>query len=103
MVVATLPGMYPMKALRNAGDLVLGRRVRILLRWAWMFLVVVVAWAVVLIPLILIDQWLKGIWPAFGSVPFIPVLLAVFGTLSVIWLSCYVYLLYRKVVDGSTT
>jgi hypothetical protein len=101
MVIATLPGMYPMKALRNAGDLVLGRRVRILLRWAWMFLVVVLAWAVISIPLILIDQWLKGIWPAFGNVPIIPVLLAILGTLSGIWLSSYVYLLYRKVVDGS--
>lgn len=101
MVIATLPGMYPMKALRNAGDLVLGRRVRILLRWFWMFLVIVVAWAIILIPLIIIDQWLKGIWPVLGNVPFIPVVLALLGTASVIWVSSYVYLLYRKVVDGT--
>jgi len=102
MVIATLPGMYPMKALRNAGDLVLGRRVRVLLRWAWMFLVIMLAWAIVLIPLILLDQWLKSIWPAFGGVPVIPVIVSVLSTMSVIWLSSYVYLLYRKVVDGST-
>jgi len=102
MIIATLPGVYPLKALRSAGDLVLGRRVRVLLRWVWMLAAIVVAWAIVLIPLILIDQWLKGIWPAFGGVPAIPAVLAILGTLSIIWLSSYVYLLYRKVVDGST-
>jgi uncharacterized membrane protein len=91
-----------MKALRNAGDLVLGRRVRILLRWTWMFLTIVVTWAVILIPLILIDQWLKGTLPAFGNVPVIPVTLALLGAISAIWVSSYVYLLYRKVVDDST-
>lgn len=99
MVVVTLPGVYPIKALRNAGDLVLGRRVRILLRWAWMFLALAVFWAVVLIPIILIDLWLKSIWPFFSGVPLIPVVLAILGTVSVIWISGYVYLLYRKVVD----
>jgi len=102
LVVATLPGMYPVKALRSAGDLVLGRRVRILLRWAWMFLVVAVVWAIILIPLILLDQWLKSVWPAAGGVPVVPVALALLSTVSIIWLSSYVYLLYRKVVDGST-
>jgi len=102
MVIATLPGMYPFKALRSAGDLVLGRRVRILLRWLWMLAAVLVTWAIILIPLILVDQWLKNIWEAFTGVPVIPVALAVLGTVSIIWLSSYVYLLYRKVVDGST-
>ena len=101
MIIATLPGMYPMKALRNASELVLGRRVRILLRWVWMFLVISVAWAITLIPLILIDQWLKSIWPAFAGVAVIPAVLALLGTVSLIWMSGYVYLLYRKVVDGS--
>lgn len=99
MIIVTLPGMYPMKALRNAGDLVLGRRVRILLRWLWMFLVLVVLWAVVLIPAIMIDLWLKDIWPFFINVPIVPVVLAMLGTVSVIWVAVYVYLLYRKVVD----
>ncbi len=99
MVIVTLPGMYPMKALRNAGDLVLGRRVRILLRWLWMFLMVGLLWVVVLIPFILLDLWLKNIWPFFVNVPLIPVVIALLGTISIIWLSGYVYLFYRKVVD----
>jgi hypothetical protein len=99
MIVVTLPGMYPLKALRSAGDLVLGRRVRILLRWMWMFLAVAVFWTIVLIPLILIDLGISGIWPAFSDVPVVPVALAMLGTVSIIWISSYVYLLYRKVVD----
>ncbi len=99
MVIVTLPGIYPMKALRNAGDLVLGRRVRILLRWIWMFLIIALLWLIVLVPAILIDLWLKGIWPAFVNIPMVPVVLAMLGTVSIIWISGYVYLLYRKVVD----
>jgi hypothetical protein len=102
LIISTLPGMYPIKALRSSGDLVLGRRIRILLRWTWMFAVVALTWAVILIPLILIDQWLKSIWDAFAGVPVVPFALAVLATVSIIWISSYVYLLYRKVVDGST-
>ena len=102
MIIATLPGMYPIKALQNAGNLILGKRVRILLRWAWMFLTLVVSWAIILIPLILFDQWLKSIFSALSNIPVIPVALALLGTVSIIWLCSYVYLLYRKVVDGST-
>jgi len=102
MVIVTLPGMYPLKALRNAGDLVLGRRVRILLRWLWMLLMAAIFWAVILIPIILLDLWLKGIWPFFVNIPLIPVLLAVLGAVSAIWISSYAYLLYRKVVDERT-
>ena len=101
MVIVTLPGMYPMKALRNAGDLVLGRRVKILIRWVWMFLVVGVLWAVVMIPAILVDIWLKDLWPALSGLPIVPVVLAVLGAVSIVWISAYVYLLYRKVVDES--
>lgn len=101
LVMVTLPGMYPMKALRNAGDLVLGRRVKVLLRWLWMLAMVALLWVVVLIPTILINLWLKDIWPGVAEVPMIPFVIAVLGTVSIIWISSYVYLLYRKVVDGS--
>jgi len=102
MVVVTLPGMYPLNALRSAGDLVLGRRIKILLRWVWMFVVLGVYWAIILIPTIFIGLWLSSVWPSFVNVPLVPIVLAVLTTTSVIWISSYVYLLYRKVVDGST-
>jgi hypothetical protein len=98
LVIVTIPGMYPFRALRTAGDMVIGRRVRILLRIVWMLVGVLVAWVIVMIPVILIDTWIKSVWSAVQWLPIIPVTLLVLGSLSIVWSAGYIYLLYRKVV-----
>lgn len=98
LVIVTLPGMYPFQALRTAGDMVIGRRLRILLRLIWMALGLVVVWALVVIPIIMFDSWLKNMWPVIEWLPIVPITLLVMSTLTVIWSSSYIYLLYRKVV-----
>lgn len=102
MVVVTLPGMYPFKALKIAGDMVVGRRLRMLYRLAWMALLLVISWVVVLIPIILIDMGVKTIWPAVQWVPTVPFVMTILTTVSVIWMASYVYVLYRKIVDDDT-
>lgn len=102
LVIVTLPGMYPFKALKTAGDLVIGRRLRILFRLIWMLFITVITWAIVMIPIILLDTWVKGLWTAVDWVPTIPILLLIFGAFTIIWVSSYVYLLYRKVVADET-
>lgn len=99
LVVVTLPGMYPLQALRTAGDLVIGRRIRILLRMLWMILHVVVVWAVIAIPFILFDGWLKSVVPAINWLPLVPILLLLLSSFTVVWSASYIYLLYRKIVD----
>jgi len=99
LVVVTLPGMYPLRALSIAADMVVGRRIRLLLRVLWLGLVVVVAWAVTLLPLIVFDGFLKDMIPAISWLPLIPIALVVVSCLTVVWSASYVYLLYRKVVD----
>lgn len=99
MIIITIPGVYPYQAVKSAGDLVLGRRVKLLLRWLWMAVVLVVAWLVVMIPIILLDMWIKGVWPAVEWLPILPVTLLVLSAATIVWVSAYVYLLYRKVVD----
>jgi hypothetical protein len=99
LIIVTLPGTYPMQALRIAGDLVVSRRLRIIYRLLWMFLVVAVVWALILIPVILFDGWIKSVWPAIESLPIVPGALLFMGTASIIWAASYVYLLYRKVVE----
>lgn len=99
MIIATLPGMYPWRAIRMAGDMVVGRRVRILLRLLWMAAVIIVAWALVLIPIILIDSWLKDTVGIVEWLPIVPVVLAALGAVTIVWSTTYIYLLYRKVVD----
>lgn len=103
LVVVTLPGMYPMRALRTAGDLVIGRRIRILLRLLWMLLLLALAWLVIVIPIILLDAWLKSVWPAIVWLPVVPVVLLIMSTLTVIWSASYVYLLYRRIVDDDAS
>lgn len=102
LVIVTLPGMYPMQAIKTAGDLVLGRRLKILLRLLWMALSTLIVWALIMIPMILLDAWLKSIWPVISWIPTIPVLLLALSSLTIIWISSYVYLLYRKVVANDS-
>jgi len=98
LIVVTLPGMYPYLAIKTAGDLVVGRRLRILMRLIWMSLSASVIWTIIMIPVILIDLWLKSLWPAINWIPTIPVFMLALSSLTIIWASSYVYLLYRKVV-----
>ncbi|MDN5275647.1 MAG: conserved rane protein of unknown function [Candidatus Saccharibacteria bacterium] len=103
LIVVTLPGMYPMKALRTAGDIVIGRRIRILLRLLWLVAITAVIWLVILLPIILIDGWLKDILPALSWLPIVPLTLLALGSFTILWSASYIYLLYRKVVsDGSS-
>lgn len=98
LIVVTLPGMYPYQAIKTAGDLVIGRRIRILYRFLWMALLVILFWVIIMLPVILIDAWITDVWSSFSNVPVIPILLLLMSSLTVVWVSSYVYLLYRKVV-----
>lgn len=99
LVVVTLPGMYPMEAIRTAGDLVVGRRVRIFLRILWMVAVTVVAWAVIMIPIIILDSYIKGVWNAVEWLPIVPISLLIMSSLTLLFGASYIYLLYRKIVE----
>lgn len=102
LVVVTLPGMYPLEAIKVAGDLVVGRRLRILYRLLWMALMVALTWLVIMLPIILIDIWIKGLWDTIYWLPVIPASLLILGTLTIVWVAAYVYLLYRRIVDDDT-
>ena len=99
LIIVTLPGMYPFQAIKTAGDLMVGRRIKILLRWLWMALVVLLTWAIVLLSFIFIDMGLKALFPVISSCPIVPIVILLLSALTTIWVSAYVYLLYRKAVD----
>lgn len=99
LVVVTLPGMYPFRALRAAGDIVVGRRLRILYRILWLLLTIVIAWVSVMIPVVLLDTALKNALPAIAGLPIVPIFAAFMGSISAVWAAAYVYLLYRRIVD----
>lgn len=99
LTVVTLPGMYPMRALKTAGDLVIGRRLRILFRWLWLAMITLAAWVLVMIPIIIFDTWLKSLLPAIEWLPIVPMTLLIMSSLTITFVSAYVYLFYRKVVE----
>lgn len=99
LVIVTLPGMYPMRALRAAGDLVVGRRSRIVYRLLWAGLCVVCAWMIVVIPLVLLDTAISDAWQVFAQVPVLPFTVALMSAMTIVWFSGYVYLLYRRIVE----
>lgn len=99
LVVVTLPGMYPIRAIRAAGDLVVGRRLRVLLRVMWMLLVIAFIWAVIMIPVILFDDWFKQTVGSLSWLPIVPIISMILSSVTMIFVSAYVYLLYRRIVD----
>ncbi|HCH34212.1 MAG: hypothetical protein UY35_C0005G0048 [Candidatus Saccharibacteria bacterium GW2011_GWC2_48_9] len=103
LVIVTLPGMYPFRALAIAGDLVIGRRLRLLYRVIWLLLTVVSTWVVVMIPTIVLDGLLKSRFDQIAWVPIVPAMLLLMTTITVIWCASYIYMLYRKVVDDDAS
>lgn len=102
LVVVTLPGMYPMQAIRTAGDLVIGRRTRVLTRLAWVLLLALIAWLIVILPIIFFDSWIKSSVNGIDWIPFVPAAVTIFGPIATLFIAAYVYMLYRKVVEDDT-
>ena len=99
LVGATAPGMYPLQAIANAADLIRGKRFNFVLYLFVGTLIIALLWAIIFIPIIMFDQWLKGIWGFWQAIPFAP-LVWQFLTFSVIMLfSAYVYIYYRRLID----
>ena len=51
-------------------------------------------------PISLFDSWIKSVWGAIGWIPIVPIALLLLGTYTVFWITTYIYLLYRKVVEN---
>lgn len=94
MVVVTLPGTYPFRALSLAGDVVIGRRVSMIIRSAWMAFILLLVWAFVLVPVILLADVIPWKW-----LPLVPLAIQLLTGFSFIFFATYVYLLYRRMID----
>ena len=99
LIIVTLPGIYPMQALKSAKKIVTGRRLVILYRMLWAIMMVAVVWLVTIVPLILLTNWLGNLAEWLNSVPIVPLYVVFLSAATTIWLCSYVYLFYRKVVE----
>lgn len=93
MIVISLPGTYPWQALRTARSLVINRRWGVLLRVLVLLVHVVVIWAIVLIPVFMLDNWLRFDW-----LPLVPIFVQTLVGLTLVYTSVYVYKLYRSLL-----
>jgi hypothetical protein len=100
MIIVTLQGTYPLQALRTAGEMVAGRRSALLMRLLWICIITAVSWLVILLPTILLTEWLTSFWGWVESVPIVPAVLVLLSTVSLIWSCAYIYVLYRKVIEN---
>lgn len=101
LIVVTLPGMYPLRAVKLSGDLVVGRRLRVMYRLLWGIAAVALTWVGVLIAIILLDNWLKMLLPGIAWLPIVPYVGALTTAYAVVWYATYAYLFYRKIVDDN--
>lgn len=94
LVAVSAPGLYPMKALRTASELMMGRRVKLILRLVALILVLGLTWVMVMLPLILFDMFMKQFeWTA--GIPFVPICLTAMTCYTCIYVATYLYLYYR--------
>lgn len=98
LVAVTAPGLYPLTALKTASDLMAGRRIRFVIRLLFLLLVLAVVWVVVMLPLITIDLWLKGLISWLAGFPFVSILLLTMTCFTFVYISAYLYLYYRRML-----
>jgi len=93
LVVVTLPNMYQWRALSIAGELVIGRRLRLLLHVFALTVVLFLVWVVILLPVLLLDSWLRLDW-----LPLVPIAIQALGAFSLVYAATYIYTLYRSLL-----
>lgn len=94
LVAVSAPGLYPLKALSVASELMMGRRIKFIIRLIALILTMAVIWAVIMLPLILFDLWMKQFaWTA--GIPFIPICATIMSCFTYVYVTTYLYLYYR--------
>ena len=93
-VAVTAPGLYPLPALRTASELMMGRRMKFIIRLIALIFLIIILWVVIMLPLILFDLWMKSYeWAA--NIPFIQICFIIMSSITCIYSSAYLYLYYR--------
>ncbi|MBQ3436652.1 hypothetical protein IJG26_01710 [Candidatus Saccharibacteria bacterium] len=94
LIAVSAPGLYPMRALHVASDLMIGRRVKFIIRLIALFLTMIIVWVIVMIPLIVFDLWMKTFeWTA--GIPFVPICMTIMTCFTAVYVTTYLYTYYR--------
>ncbi len=85
LVAVSAPGLYPLEAIKAANELMIGRRIRFVLRLFALFIVLFVMWALLI--------WPMAVW--MPESPVTSIVLTIVGCFSVVYIASYLYLYYR--------
>lgn len=99
-IIVTNPGVYPLRALRIAGDIVTGRRLQVILRFLWLAIIIFFGWLLVLLPVLALDSWLVSTWDALAGLSIVPFVILLLGSLTFVFSAVYIYIFYREVIRG---
>ena len=101
LVAVSAPGLYPMQALHTASELMMGRRVKFVLRLVGLLFILAVTWVAVMLPLIMFDLFMKQFEWTHG-IPFVPVCLLAMTCFTGVYITAYLYLYYRWMLGYDT-
>lgn len=90
LVAVSAPGLYPIVALKNASDLMIGQRIKFVIRLIALAILVILVWAVIILPLKVIG--VPGI--------VLSIVQAIVFCVCMIYISAYLYLYYRWILDA---
>lgn len=101
IIVVSAPGLYPLTAVRMAKNLIMGRRLRFLIRVFYLVIIVALLYLLLLMPAIILDGALKSqfTWFAESKIPFVAIIQLIITVFIFIYLSIYFYLFYRALLD----
>ena len=99
LVAVTAPGLYPIRALRAASNLMAGRRIKFCIRLIYLFIALIFIWVLVMLPVILLDLWVKHTFEWTAGFPFVPFMLVVMTCFTIVYISVYLYIYYRWMLN----
>lgn len=97
LVAVSVPGMYPLRALELTHELMIGERVRFVLRMLVLILVLVLIWGVLVGLAMLVNLALYNWWGVQMAM-LVPIMAIVAGCVSVIYVAVYLYLYYKELI-----
>ena len=98
LIAISAPGLEPIRALKASSDLIAGRRIKFIIRLIAMIIAVIIMWLIIMLPLILIDGWVKSFEWTKG-IPFIPICLNVMIYFTGIFITTYLYIYYKWLLN----
>lgn len=99
LIAVTTPGMYPLVALRTASNLMMSRRIRMIIRLIYLIFVVILIYIVIMLPIIWLDLGLKQAWTALAGLPIVPFFLLLTTCFVFVYATTYLYQYYRWLLD----